>query len=291
MTDEPRPSTNSRYAGGMTADEYRQALQRLSEPTDDETPLASPFGTSPPLSGAPAAPTRPRPAVVSARLAAATLPSTAAALRRLGRRTATVLWVGVMLGAAALATVVAAVVTRGDGAGAWSPASASMADSSDAAYIVASGLLGAWLVVGGALFVAWLYRMYAQAAVLRPARFTWRPGWAIGGWFVPLLNLYLPYRLTADVSRSVNDGVLASIKIWWTLLVLGVLVSAGVAGARVAPGVADALDAVLSLGAVIGHVAVVCAGLAAVVVVRTVSTGVVVATQRLTPASSDAGHR
>lgn len=278
----------------MTAQEYRQALRRLSEPPDDEAPLTSPFAMSPPASDAPPSPAPSRPAAASARLATATLPATAAALRRLGRRTIAVLWVGVVLSLAALAAFVVALVDRGDTLGAGSLTTAPLTDSATAAYMLASGLLGVWLVVGGVVFVVWLSRVYAQAAVLRPARFSWRPGWTIGGWFVPLLNLYLPYRLTADISRSVNDGVLASIKIWWTLLLLGVLVSVGVAGMRLDTRVADSLGAVLSLGAMIGHALLVCAALAAAMLVRAVNNGVVVATQRLAPASApsdDAGVR
>lgn len=61
-------------------------------------------------------------------------------------------------------------------------------------------LIAAFLAVG-VLFILWLFRAHRSdrmhAACLRHAS-----GWAIGGWFVPVLNLWRPLQVVEDVRRG-----------------------------------------------------------------------------------------
>jgi hypothetical protein len=52
-----------------------------------------------------------------------------------------------------------------------------------------------------ALFVTWFYRARVNADGRGwPQRHT--KGWAIGAWFVPVLNLYVPFQIMADIWRA-----------------------------------------------------------------------------------------
>src|SRR5215831_12432517 len=56
-------------------------------------------------------------------------------------------------------------------------------------------------VITAVVFITWLYSEYRQLDRSNaPARFA--PGWAIGGWFVPFLNLVRPLQVVEDVWKS-----------------------------------------------------------------------------------------
>ncbi|HEY7686380.1 MAG TPA: DUF4328 domain-containing protein [Gemmatimonadales bacterium] len=80
-------------------------------------------------------------------------------------------------------------------------------------------------VVTALAWLFWLYRSYANLRLVgtRESRFT--PGWAIGYWFIPLVNLVRPYQIVADLwwrSDGLNrEGTTARrntpaiISLWW----------------------------------------------------------------------------
>ena len=49
------------------------------------------------------------------------------------------------------------------------------------------------------LFVTWFFLMRRRTGLMAPDRFRMGQGWAIGAWFVPLANLWLPYRVAVDM--------------------------------------------------------------------------------------------
>ncbi|MGK5498984.1 DUF4328 domain-containing protein, partial [Streptomyces sp. URMC 125] len=81
-----------------------------------------------------------------------------------------------------------------------------------------------------ALWVAWFWRIRANAEVFAPGRVRYHPGWAIGAWFVPVVCFFMPKQIMNDVCdhsdpasshaawygprRSSNRGLLNG---WWTL--------------------------------------------------------------------------
>lgn len=79
---------------------------------------------------------------------------------------------------------------------------------------------GALMTVTGILFIIWLYRAATSDLVL-PQELRWRPGWAIGGWFVPIVFLFVPARIVNDVRRSAlrRSGTAeqtgAALVSWW----------------------------------------------------------------------------
>ena len=79
-------------------------------------------------------------------------------------------------------------------------------------------------------FCMWLYRAYGNLRAFNPSqRLDYSPGWAVGSFFVPFVNLILPYRAVKEVwQKSVppdelllsKPGPPASFPIWWLFWLL-----------------------------------------------------------------------
>ncbi|WP_042395908.1 DUF4328 domain-containing protein [Streptacidiphilus carbonis] len=85
-----------------------------------------------------------------------------------------------------------------DGAGShWDAASATL---------VASSLLfdlGGLLLLGTAVtFIVWFFKSAKLSGVLAPGQQRLGPGWAVGGWFVPVAFLVLPRMVAGDIWRA-----------------------------------------------------------------------------------------
>lgn len=78
----------------------------------------------------------------------------------------------------------------------------------------------ALLTIGtGIVFVFWQYRFTANAELLADRPLSLGPGWAVGGWFIPVANLVLPFlqlRGAARVFGPVPRTVTA-----WTVCFVG----------------------------------------------------------------------
>lgn len=74
------------------------------------------------------------------------------------------------------------------------------------------------LVVGAIGFLLWFRRAYDNAIALGH-RAAFAPGWAVGAWFVPILNLVRPYQIASAMWRHagkhVGNGPLLGF--WWAL--------------------------------------------------------------------------
>lgn len=49
------------------------------------------------------------------------------------------------------------------------------------------------------LFLVWLYRAHKNLLSLKPTHLDFSPGWAVGWWFIPFLNLVKPYQVVREV--------------------------------------------------------------------------------------------
>ena len=69
-----------------------------------------------------------------------------------------------------------------------------------------SGLVGfaqfALYVAIAVLFIVWFHRAYANLHALGAEYLRWGKGWAIGAWFVPILNLWRPKQIANDIWRA-----------------------------------------------------------------------------------------
>lgn len=91
--------------------------------------------------------------------------------------------------------------------------------------VLASGwnLLGLALAV---VFLIWFHRVRLNGQAFRPDGFSQSVGWAIGGWFVPIANFVLPYRVALETweasVQNAPDGSFRRISAspvtaWWVL--------------------------------------------------------------------------
>ena len=79
-------------------------------------------------------------------------------------------------------------------------------------------------------FLMWLYRAYNNLRALNPwSRLDYSPGWAVGSFFVPFMNLVTPYRIVKEVwqkSGPPDEAVLAApnppgwFAAWWLFWLL-----------------------------------------------------------------------
>lgn len=133
-------------------------------------------------------------------------------------------------------------------------------------------------ILTGIVFVVWFHRTRTNAEAFAPGADRLRPGWAIGGWFVPLANFWLPYRiavatwgsstpLAADGGRAAGRLPLMPVNLWWGSFVLSKVVAwyggRSYGGAESLEEVRDAATTVL-----VGDVVDIVAAVLAVLYVR-----------------------
>ena len=82
---------------------------------------------------------------------------------------------------------------------------------------------GAWVLMGlllcsGLVFLCWLYRAACNARALGAQGMQVSPAWAVSGFFVPIIHLFLPYQAVKEI--WVNGPVDSEpdsiwLRIWW----------------------------------------------------------------------------
>lgn len=71
-------------------------------------------------------------------------------------------------------------------------------------------------LVIGVLFLIWFHRAVSIAA--RAGRRARRsPGWAVGGWFIPIGNFFLPYQSAKDIFTPQDEAGRRVTKHWWAV--------------------------------------------------------------------------
>jgi hypothetical protein len=131
-----------------------------------------------------------------------------------------------------------------------------------ASYSTVTNLFAVVMLVVGVLFLVWFHKAATMAARLGlPARRS--PGWAVGGFLVPIVSFWFPYRSARDLFPPGHVGGALVIR-WWSLYLalllfdLGIYVAAwfsegaAVVVAVIASGVAIA--AALSVRALVREV-------------------------------------
>jgi Domain of unknown function (DUF4328) len=92
-------------------------------------------------------------------------------------------------------------------------------------------------------FLVWFHRAYTNLHALRTEALRFRAGWAVGGWFVPILNLVRPKQVMNDIWRGSDSGapatndsawhrapVPALLQLWWAPFLTSWLVDRLLAG-------------------------------------------------------------
>jgi hypothetical protein len=99
----------------------------------------------------------------------------------------------------------------------------------------------ATLVIAATTFIAWFHRAYANLPKLGAGSTRFGPGWAIGGWFVPILSFWRPKQIANEIYRSsdpdrlqepeTQKGPLSPLLwFWWTAWIVTWVLNRAAAG-------------------------------------------------------------
>lgn len=79
-------------------------------------------------------------------------------------------------------------------------------------------------------FIQWFRRAYYNLHLLNDPILRWKEGWAAGGWFVPIMSLYVPLQIMKDIWNATMHRLkdkydLSTYNIqmvgwWWTLFLI-----------------------------------------------------------------------
>ncbi|MEU0161386.1 DUF4328 domain-containing protein [Streptomyces sp. NPDC006261] len=108
----------------------------------------------------------------------------------------------------------------------------SRVESADRLHDVITDYRPTVLLITGILFILWFHRARRNAEVFDLGAQKMGPGWAVGSWFVPVANLWFPYRVadgiwTGSAPIGPEGGRVAVpralLNFWWALWVASVL--------------------------------------------------------------------
>lgn len=90
------------------------------------------------------------------------------------------------------------------------------------------------LVATGITFLMWFHRVRANLPALGVADARWSPGWAVGWWFVPVMSLFRPYQVAAEIWQASDPAATQAdwrqrpvgslLGWWWALFVAAIVV-------------------------------------------------------------------
>ncbi|MFD7731054.1 DUF4328 domain-containing protein [Kitasatospora phosalacinea] len=125
-----------------------------------------------------------------------------------------------------------------------------------AAYVLVSMVL---LVGSVVFFLRWFRRCRRNAQLFDPVGHRFGPGLAVGGWFIPLANFWMPYRITLDIWRASGPrGGEWVVNAWWVAWLVKTLGTAALMRTQAHPNGYSAFE----------QVSGVVAGVLAVLVIR-----------------------
>ncbi|MGW6536025.1 DUF4328 domain-containing protein [Streptomyces sp. NPDC055051] len=147
--------------------------------------------------------------------------------------------------------------------------------SAENSLVMVAALAACVSVATAVVFIVWFHRVRQNAGIFAPDSQTRSPGWAVGAWFIPLANLWIPRQIAVEIWRgsrrdpSAADGAreLTLLNAWWTCFVVGLVLD------RVSSGLydrAETLDALTTAAAwsVAGYGFIVTAGVLGILFVH-----------------------
>ncbi|MFE9608083.1 DUF4328 domain-containing protein [Streptomyces sp. NPDC006012] len=139
-------------------------------------------------------------------------------------------------------------------------------------YHLVSGADGIVVLLCAFAFLLWLDRVRDNARTLSGQRPKYHGVWLVLGWIVPIMNLWVPRGLVADVHRaSAPDKRLpAVLNVWWVLWLIGLFSGVGLFSEKSTDGMiklaySDVWQLLVSDAAIVG------AAVAGIFVVRAVT--------------------
>jgi len=117
--------------------------------------------------------------------------------------------------------------------------------------LIRLALIGIGFLTGVA-FLLWIYRASTNLKALGAAELKYSPGWAIGGFFVPFLNLVRPYQVVTEIWRASAAGASRSGGVNWTYEQTPAFISVWW-GSWLLSGFLDSLSVLVVFGAAAGN--------------------------------------
>ncbi|WP_282687177.1 MULTISPECIES: DUF4328 domain-containing protein [unclassified Streptomyces] len=97
-------------------------------------------------------------------------------------------------------------------------------DTAERLYGITALAQGVTLLATAVVFIIWFHRTRRNAEVFDASVQRMGPGWAVGGWFVPIANFWFPYRVASGVweasAQTRADGGWRTVprtplNLWW----------------------------------------------------------------------------
>ena len=140
-------------------------------------------------------------------------------------------------------------------------------------------LMGVALVTA-VFFLTWIYRAHKNLKALGAADLSYSPGWAVGGFFVPILNIVRPYQVISEIWKAsahrarrsrgpswIYESTPIFVTAWWGLWLFSGFLE--FITATMILGAGQGNEASVSRYRILSYVAnIVCAALAAAVVLK-----------------------
>jgi hypothetical protein len=101
-----------------------------------------------------------------------------------------------------------------------------MIESNDTRQALLGILILGFLIVLYFVFGKWIYRSSANAHFLAPSYMTHSPGWAVGSYFIPILNFFRPFESMKEVwqvsavqpdQEPADVSTPGFMRLWWAL--------------------------------------------------------------------------
>jgi hypothetical protein len=69
-------------------------------------------------------------------------------------------------------------------------------------------------ILTAVLFLFWIYRVYKNLRPLGADRLGYSPGWAVGSFFIPFANLFIPFRIIREIWVNSDPLVREPVETW-----------------------------------------------------------------------------
>jgi hypothetical protein len=144
--------------------------------------------------------------------------------------------------------------------------------------VIALVVLGLW-VIAAVAFIRWFSAAYRNVGAFGHTH-RFRTGWAVGGWFVPILSFWRPKQIANDIWRGSDPAVPPHLDVWsrpvpalfglwWAAWIIGLFVSRAAFRSGLTASTAEELQTAAALDAIGFLIDITAATLAILVVRRT----------------------
>jgi hypothetical protein len=105
-----------------------------------------------------------------------------------------------------------------------------IADANDTRQIIVAVASLGFTIITAIAFFMWLHRAHRNLPALQAEELAYTPGWAVGYWFVPFLNLVRPCQIMLELHRESDPARVAPFRsatsgalivFWWAAWLLG----------------------------------------------------------------------